>query len=325
MQWQHRKETRKENSRRERNAPGGGGGGGGGGPSSPSRAALHNGMFHSTGSMAFGSGVPASPSLHRQTSSRSGGAGSSSGGGGGGGGGSVIGSPSPRKKGGGSSGWGSGQLNVSTPGRAPIGRTGSASSSSSAVSAGGGPMVDSRGAGAAAGGQGGGEGARAAAAGGGGGGPGAGGGGEGGKDPAAKSLPSTPQKEARNPLLMTSFTPSPTFKGSKQARMAATFASTGGSHRLPPPPLPARPVSVERAAPALLSKLQSSPDLARGVGGGGPGGAMPPPLPDRPSSAVFEKADLHAIRESNASSLRSSASASDVLSGGRRTESTTTR
>ncbi|CAM9238732.1 unnamed protein product, partial [Ectocarpus sp. 12 AP-2014] len=124
------------------------------------------------------------------------------------------------------------------------------------------------------------------------------------KDPAAKSLPSTPQKEARNPLLMTSFTPSPTFKGSKQARMAATFASTGGSHRLPPPPLPARPVSMERAAPALLAKLQSSPDLARGGGSGSPGAAMPPPLPERPSNAAFEKADLHAIRESNASSLR---------------------
>ncbi|CAM9508700.1 unnamed protein product [Ectocarpus sp. 8 AP-2014] len=50
---------------------------------------------------------------------------------------------------------------------------------------------------------------------------------------------------------------------------------------------------------------------------------MPPPLPDRPSNAAFEKADLHAIRESNASSLRSSASASDVLSGGRRTETST--
>ncbi|CAN0527537.1 unnamed protein product, partial [Ectocarpus sp. 12 AP-2014] len=55
MQWQHRKETRKETSRRERNAPGGGGGSGGGGvggggPSSPNRAALHNGVFHSTGS-----------------------------------------------------------------------------------------------------------------------------------------------------------------------------------------------------------------------------------------------------------------------------------
>lgn len=82
--------------------------------------------------------------------------------------------------------------------------------------------------------------------------------------------------------------------------------------RLPPPPLPARPASAERSSPAL-AKLQSSPDLIRGMGAGGSGvrvaaagggGAMPPPLPDRPSNAAFEKADLHAIRESNASSLR---------------------
>eukprot|EP00903_Cladosiphon_okamuranus_P007617 g7386.t1 len=310
MQWQHRKET----SRRERNTPGGGGGGGGGGPSSPTRAAIHNGTFHSTGSMAFGSGVPASPSLHRQTSSRSGN------------GSSVIGSPSPRKKGSGGSGsgWGSGPLNLSASGsssRSGIGRTGSASSNSSMLSAGGGPVLDSRGGGAAEQhGAGGGEGARAAGAAGG---AGAGAGGEGGKDPAAKSLPSTPQK---NPLLMRSFTPSPTSKGSKPSRIPSTFASTGGSHRLPPPPLPARPVSVERSSPAL-AKLQSSPDLIRGLGAGGggrgAGGAMPPPLPDRPSNAAFENADLQAIRESNASSLRSSASASDVLSTGRRTETTT--
>lgn len=84
------------------------------------------------------------------------------------------------------------------------------------------------------------------------------------------------------------------------------------SSRLPPPPLPARPASVERSSPAL-AKLQSSPDLIRGVGTGaggagalGPAGgvAMPPPLPDRPSNAAFENADLQAIRESNASSLR---------------------
>lgn len=90
-------------------------------------------------------------------------------------------------------------------------------------------MVDSRGGGAAgaAGGEGGGEGARVVGAGAGGG--GAGGGGEGGRYPAAKSLPSTPQKEARNPLLMSPLTPSPTFKGSKQARLPSAFASTGGS------------------------------------------------------------------------------------------------
>lgn len=206
MQWQHRKET----SRRERNTPGG--------PTSPTRAAIHNGTFHSTGSMAFGSGVPASPSLHRQTSSRSGN-------------GSLIGSPSPRTKGsggggGGGSGWGSGSLNLSTPGatKAGIGRTGSASSNSSMVSAGGGPMVDSRGGAGQQHGAGGGEGARAAGAAGG---AGAGAGGEGGKDPAVKSLPSTPQK---NPLLMKSFTPSPTSKGLRQARIPpSTFASTGGS------------------------------------------------------------------------------------------------
>ncbi|CAM9539709.1 unnamed protein product [Scytosiphon promiscuus] len=230
-----------------------------------------------TGSMAFGSSVSASPSLHRQASNRSGNGSS-------GGAGSLIGSPSPRTKGGAGSGWGSGPLNFSTPGgRTGMGRTGSASSNSSAVSAGGGPM----------------------------------------------SLPSTPQKEARNPLLMKSFTPSPTFKGSRPARVPSAFASTGGSHRLPPPPLPARPVSMERSSSAL-SKLQSSPDLIKGLGAGGAGaagagGAMPPPLPDRPSNAAFEKADLHAIRESNASSLRSSASASDVLSGGRRTETTSSR
>ena len=215
MQWQHRKET----SRRERNTPGAA-------PSSPTRAAIHNGTFHSTGSMAFGGGgVPASPSLHRQTSSRSGN-------------GSLIGSPSPRTKGSsglgssggssGGSGWGSGPVNLSASGssKAGIGRTGSASSNSSMLSAGGGPVVDSRG-GAATGqhaGGGGGEGARAAGAAGG---AGAGAGGEGGRDPAAKSLPSTPQK---NPLLSRSFTPSPTSKGSKHAsRIPSTFASTGGS------------------------------------------------------------------------------------------------
>lgn len=42
---------------------------------------------------------------------------------------------------------------------------------------------------------------------------------------------------------------------------------------------------------------------ASGRSGGGGGGGMPPPLPDRPS-LIFERADLHAIRESNASSLR---------------------
>eukprot|EP00752_Nemacystus_decipiens_P002985 g2769.t1 len=316
MQWQHRKEA----NRRERNTPGGGSGG----PSSPTRAAIHNGTFHSTGSMAFGGGggVPASPSLHRQTSSRSGNS-------------SLIGSPSPRTKGGGGlgasgssggSGWGSGNLSASGSLKAGIGRTGSASSNSSMLSAGGGPVVDSRGGGAAGqqhgGAGGGGEGARAAGAAGG---AGAGAGGEGGRDPAAKSLPSTPQK---NPLLKRSFTPSPTSKGSKQSpRIPSTFASTGGSHRLPPPPLPARPASVERSSPAL-AKLQSSPDLIRGIGAGGggtgagAGAAMPPPLPDRPSNAAFENADLQAIRESNASSLRSSASASDVLSSGRRTETT---
>lgn len=213
MQWQHRKET----SRRERNTAGG--------PTSPTRAAIHNGTFHSTGSMAFGSSVPASPSLHRQASTRSGN-------------GSLIGSPSPRTKGSGGlngtggsgsgtgSGWGSGPLSLSASGgsRTGIGRTGSASSNSSMVSAGGGPVVDSRGgAGQQHGGGGGGEGARAAGAAGG---AGAGVGGEGGRDPAAKSLPSTPQK---NPLLMRSFTPSPTSKGSKQSRLPSTFASTGGS------------------------------------------------------------------------------------------------
>ncbi|CAM9879077.1 unnamed protein product [Pylaiella littoralis] len=335
MQWQHRKEIRKETSRRERNIPVR--------PSSPTRAALHNGTFHSTGNMAFGSGVSVSPSLHRQASNRSGNGSSTTGGGGGGGGGSLIGSPSPRTRGGSGSGSvlsaGSGPLHPATPstgggGRGGMGRSGSAGSNSSAVSAGGGPMVDSRGLGAAgtAGGGGGGEGARAAAGGGGGG--GAGGGGEGGRDPAAKSLPGTPQKEARNPLLVTPLTPSPTFQRSRQARLPSAFASTGGSHRLnPPPPLPARPASVERSS-AALSKLQSSPDLIRGVNGGGGvgvggrvggapgerGRAMPPPLPERPSSAAFDRADLQAIRESNASSLRSSASASDVLSSGRRTE-----
>ncbi|CAM9880771.1 unnamed protein product, partial [Hapterophycus canaliculatus] len=196
MQWQHRKETRKETSRRERNnnsvsgasggvSNGSGGGGGGGGPSSPTRAAIHNGMFHSTGSMAFGSSVPASPSLHRQASNRSGNGSSGVAG-------SLIGSPSPRTKGGAGSGWGSGPLNISTPGgggRTGMGRTGSASSNSSAVSAGGGPMVDSRGGGAGqqqqqqqqhGGGGGGGEGVRAASSGGGGG-AGAGGGGGGGR------------------------------------------------------------------------------------------------------------------------------------------------
>lgn len=77
--------------------------------------------------------------------------------------------------------------------------------------------------------------------------------------------------------------------------------------------------------------MQSSPDLIRaattgsaaaqthaigrdalsgrgggGSGGGGQssgGGGVPPPLPDRPSLA-FERADLDAIRESTASSLR---------------------
>lgn len=84
---------------------------------------------------------------------------------------------------------------------------------------------------------------------------------------------------------------------------------SSSSSRLPPPPLPARPASIERSSPAL-AKLQSSPDLIRGIGaggaggGGGAGGAMPPPLPDRPSNAAFESADLQAIRESNASSLR---------------------
>lgn len=209
MQWQHRKET----SRRERNTPGGGVG-----PSSPTRAAMHNGTFHSTGNMAFGSGVPASPSLLRQTSSRSGN------------GSAVIGSPSPRTKGSGGSGsgLGSGPLNLSASGssKSVMGRTGSASSNSSMLSAGGGPVVDSRGGGAAQQhGAGGGEGARAA---GGAGGAGAGAGGEGGRDPAAKSLPSTPQK---NPLLndKRSFTPSPTSKGSKPSRIPSAFYSTGGS------------------------------------------------------------------------------------------------
>lgn len=71
--------------------------------------------------------------------------------------------------------------------------------------------------------------------------------------------------------------------------------------------------------------MQSSPDLLRVVGAGaagqeastgdggtglegvdkaGRGGTMPPPLPDRPGGGAFARADLHAIRESNASSLR---------------------
>lgn len=87
-------------------------------------------------------------------------------------------------------------------------------------------MVDSRG-GAGQQHEGGeGDGARAAGGAGGAGGVGARAGGEGGRDPAAKSLPSTPQK---NPLLKRSFTPSPTSKGSKRGQVLSTFASTGGS------------------------------------------------------------------------------------------------
>lgn len=93
------------------------------------------------------------------------------------------------------------------------------------------------------------------------------------------------------------------------APLSCSIPSPPPCSRLPPPPLPARPVSMERSSSLALAKLQSSPDFIRGVGAGGigaagNGGAMPPPLPDRPSNAAFEKADLHAIRESNASSLR---------------------
>eukprot|EP00904_Undaria_pinnatifida_P004055 jgi/Undpi1/13650/HiC_scaffold_9.g03304.m1 len=262
MQWQHRKES----SRRERNNNSGGSGGssssnGGSGvgsslrPSSPSRAAISSSAFHSTGGMAFGGSSSSLSHHHRQHSGRSNGVG---GGGSGGGVGSssstLIGSPSPRTKltgggggsggggsggggggGGSGGGWGSGSIHsilsggAGARGVASGGRTGSAGSSSSMMSNGGGSVVDSRGAppptppqlqhggdSAAS--------SRGTGSGGGGGRSGDGG----GKDPTSKSLPCTPQKEPRNPLL-TTFTPSPAHKSFKQRPLGGVFASTGGS------------------------------------------------------------------------------------------------
>ena len=248
MQWQHRREI----NRRARNGVGNGNGnlgnssshgigngsnhGNGNGsdagsnsgvaPSSPTRAAIHSGVFHSTGNMAFGGG--GTPSHNRHLSGRIGNVGLASGAG------ALCGISSPMAvgSGGSSGGLGSGSVTPLTPLRARVGRGGSGggSSSGSALSAGGCPVVDSRGSGPqardnstgarVAGGGGGGGGARTGSAGGG------NGGGE--KDLASKSLPCTPRKEVRNPLL-TSFTPSPTLKGLKQKVLGGVFASTGGS------------------------------------------------------------------------------------------------